>query len=331
MQMLTYAIDTTWRTLLPDLGISAANVLRRAGLPEDLLDRPSIRLNPESYYRLWDSAMQEVGDPLFPIRVCEAVRSESFSPPLFAALCSPNLLVAAQRVSKYKRLVGPMQMAVREDRDTISIEFIWLDGTVCPPVTLILMELLFCVTLARMGTREKTLPIEVTTTDLPKPLKPYEDFLNAPLRRDRGHIVKFAKSDALRPFLTSNEPLWAAFEPDLHQRLSDLEVSVSVEKRVRAALHEAIPSGLASMEVIAKKLAVSKRTLQRRIEAEGTSFQEILREAREALARHYLEKTSLPASEISFLLGFEEPNSFYRAFRSWTGTTPDSLRQQGRI
>jgi AraC-like DNA-binding protein len=81
------------------------------------------------------------------------------------------------------------------------------------------------------------------------------------------------------------------------------------------------------MEAIAKKLAVSKRTLQRRIEAEGTSFQQILKETREALARHYLEKTSLPASEISFLLGFDEPNSFYRAFRSWTGKTPDSVRQ----
>ncbi|XXT51298.1 AraC family transcriptional regulator [Sorangium sp. So ce542] len=60
---------------------------------------------------------------------------------------------------------------------------------------------------------------------------------------------------------------------------------------------------------------------------EGTSFQQILKETREALARHYLEKTSLPVAEISFLLGFSEPNSFYRAFRSWTGTTPDQARR----
>ncbi|MCQ1851410.1 AraC family transcriptional regulator [Neorhizobium galegae] len=326
MQTLTYALDTTWRTLLADLGVVPANVLRRAGLPDDLLHQPSVRLEPEDYYRLWESAEQEKGDPLFPIRVCEAVRAESFSPPLFAALCSPNLVVAAQRVAKYKKLIGPMQMEAHDDRDMLTIEFAWHDGPP-PPMSLATMELLFWATLARIGTREAISPVDVTTTALPSPLAPYEDFLGARLSRGPRHLIRFAKSDAIRPFLTSNEPLWAAFEPDLRQRLADLDASVSVAKRVRAALHEAIPSGLTTMEAIARKLAVSKRTLQRRIEAEGTSFQQILKETREALARHYLEKTALPASEISFLLGFDEPNSFYRAFRSWTGKTPDSIRQ----
>jgi AraC-like DNA-binding protein len=327
MQPLTYALDTTWRTLLADLGMVPANVLRRAGLPDDLLHQPSVRLEPEDYYRLWESAEQEKGDPLFPIRVCEAVRAESFSPLLFAALCSPNLLVAAQRIAKYKKLIGPMQVVTSDDHDTLTIEFVWHDGPLPPPVSLVTMELLFCVTLVRIGTRQAILPVDVTTTDLPSPLAPYEDFLGARLLRGARHMVRFTKSDAARPFLTSNEPLWAAFEPDLRQRLADLDTSVSVAKRVQAALHEAIPSGLTTMEAIARKLAVSKRTLQRRIEAEGTSFQQILKETREALARHYLEKTALPASEISFLLGFDEPNSFYRAFRNWTGKTPDSIRQ----
>lgn len=327
MQTPTYALDTTWRTLLADLGVAPANVLRRAGLPDDLLHQPSVRLVPEDYYRLWDSVEREKGDPLFPIQVCKAVRSESFSPPLFAALCSPNLLVAAQRVAKYKTLIGPMQMEVRDDSDMVTIAFAWQDGPPPPPVSLVTMELLFCVTLARIGTREAIHPIDVTTTDLPSPLAPYEDFLGASIRQGPCHMVRFTRSDAIRPFLTSNEPLWAAFEPDLRQRLADLDASASVATRVRAVLHEAIPSGVITMEAVARKLALSKRTLQRRIETEGTSFQQILKETREALARYYLEKTSLPASEISFLLGFDEPNSFYRAFRSWTGKTPDSVRQ----
>lgn len=161
---------------------------------------------------------------------------------------------------------------------------------------------------------------------MPSPLAPYEDFLGTRLRRGPRHMVRIAKFDAIRPFLTSNEPLWAMFEPDLRQRLANLDLSASVTNRVQAALHEAIPSGQTSMEAIARKLAVSKRTLQRRIEAEGTSFQQILKETRKTLARHYLEKTDFPASEISFLLGFDEPNSFYRAFRSWTGKTPASVR-----
>jgi len=326
MQALSYALDTTWRTLLTDLGIAPADVLRRAGLPDDLFHQPSVRLAPEEYYRLWEGVEAESGDALLPLKLCQAIRSESFSPPLFAALCSPNLMVAAQRISQYKRLIGPMRLDVKASEAGVAMEFRWLAAPLEPPVSFTVTELLFLVAMARMGTREAIRPLDVTTATLPAPLAPFEDYLGVRMRRGTANRVTFSKADASRPFLTSNGPLWAVFEPELRQRLADLEASVTTVRRVRAALHEAIPSGAVTMEAIAGKLALGKRTLQRRIEAEGTSFQEILKETRVALAKHYLEKTSLPATEISFLLGFDEPNSFYRAFRSWTGRTPDSVR-----
>ncbi|QJR12106.1 HTH-type transcriptional regulator VirS [Usitatibacter rugosus] len=327
METPGYALDTTWRTLLKDLGAVPANVLRRAGLADDLFQQPSVRLASRDYFRLWDSVEAEVGDPLLPLRLCEAVRSESFSPPLFAALCSPNLLVAAQRIASYKALIGPMRLDVTQANNLVTIEFTWLDSSLAPPVSFVVMELLFCVTLARMGTREEVRPVEVMTTVLPTPLAPYESFLGVRLERGTKHLVRFTAADATRPFLTSNEPLWSAFEPELRRRLADLDASATTVRRVRAALLEGLPSGLTGIEDIAKKLAVSKRTLQRRIEAEGTSYQDILAETRKDLALHYLEKTKLPVAEISFLLGFNEANSFYRAFKTWTGTTPDSLRR----
>jgi len=322
----SYALDTTWRTVLKDLGVTPANVLRRANLADDLLQQPSARLVSDDYYRLWNSLEAETADPLLPIRLVQAIRSESFSPPLFAALCSPNLLVAAQRIAKYKLLIAPLRLDIAAARDVMTIELTWLDAPLLPPVSLVVMELLFCVSLARMGTREAVRPVEVTTSVLPSPLAPYETFLGARLQRGQKHRVVFTAGDAARPFLTSNESMWATFEPDLRQRLAALDASVTTAKRVRAALLEGLPSGVSTMEAVAKKLALSKRTLQRHIESEGTSYQQILKETREALARHYLEKTELPVTEISFLLGFDEPNSFYRAFRAWTGTTPDSAR-----
>lgn len=328
MHAQSYALDTTWRTLLRDLGVSPANVLRRAGLADDLFQQPSVRLDPADYYRLWDAIEAETGDPLFPIRLCQAVRSESFSPLMFAVLCSPNLLVAAHRIAQYKVLVAPIRFDVTDARDTVTIELTWLDTPLLPPVSLVMAELLFAATLARIGTREPVRPVEVTTTVLPSPVAPYEQFLGARLQRGAVHQIAFTIADATRPFLTSNEPLWAAFEPELRQRLADLDASVTTARRVHAALLEGLPSGLVTMEAIAKKLGVSKRTLQRRIEAEGTSYQQVLQETREALARHYLERTALPTAEISFLLGFDEPNSFYRAFRTWTGTTPDAVRHE---
>ncbi len=322
----TYALDTTWRTVLKDLGIVPADALRRAGLPDDLLQQPSVRLIPEQYYRLWNSIEAEFGDSPLAILLCESTRSESFSPPLFASLCSPNMLVAAQRIAQYKALIAPMELHVTEEQDKVVLEFVWLHETPKPPLTFVMMELLFCVTLARLGTRERVCPVDVTTTVLPSPVTEYERFLGTRVRRGTKHRVVFTEADATRPFLTSNEPLWAAFEPALRQRLADLNPKATTGERVRAALLEGIPSGLVTIDAVARRLAVSKRTLQRRIEEEGSSFQQLLNETREALSRHYLVETELPIAEIAFLLGFDETNSFYRAFRNWTGATPDSVR-----
>ena len=81
---------------------------------------------------------------------------------------------------------------------------------------------------------------------------------------------------------------------------------------------------------MSKTLGVSPRTLQRRLGAEDVKYQDILNQTREQLARHYLTSSSLSGGEISFLLGYDNPNSFFRAFQQWTGTTPETVRSVGR-
>jgi len=63
---------------------------------------------------------------------------------------------------------------------------------------------------------------------------------------------------------------------------------------------------------------------------ESVSYQGLVAAVREELARHYLTRTELSNAEISFLLGFEDPNSFFRAFRDWTGATPEATRRDAR-
>lgn len=322
----SYALDTTWRTLLHDLGIRPADVLRRAGLPDDLLARPYAALPSEDYYRLW-RAIEDMADGHLPLRLCEVVRAEAFSPPLFAALCSPDLVSATRRIGQYKRLIAPVRLDTVLAEGRLTVTFAWLDAPLAPPDSLVLMEPLFAVTLARMGTRAPVRPIEVVTTTPPIATDACETFLGTRIRKGDRHQVVFSETDAIRPFLTSNDALWATFEPDLRRRLADLDGAASTVERVRAALFEALPGGFVSMDAIARRLGAGKRTLQRRIEAEGTSYQALLNTTRETLARHYLEKTVLPPNEIAFLLGFDEPNSFFRAFRAWTGTTPEVVRR----
>ena len=116
------------------------------------------------------------------------------------------------------------------------------------------------------------------------------------------------------------------FEPGLKQKLIDLELEASTADRVKSALLEMLPSGQTSIEEVANRLAISKRSIQRRLNAEGSNYQTVLNATREELAKHYLSKSSFSQGEISFLLGFQDTNSFTRAFSSWTGKTPGQFR-----
>jgi len=80
------------------------------------------------------------------------------------------------------------------------------------------------------------------------------------------------------------------------------------------------------MQAVCRRLGVGTRTLQRRLQDEGTTFQQTLDTLRDSLAHHYLRNTALSGAEISFLLGYEDANSFARAFHVWTGRTPQAVR-----
>lgn len=107
--------------------------------------------------------------------------------------------------------------------------------------------------------------------------------------------------------------MWRVFSAALRRRLADLRASATAAERVRAALVETLPAGDPSMTAVSGRLATSARTLQRQLGQEGTSFQVILARAREDFARHYLAREDLWTSEIAFLLGYSDTNSFYRA------------------
>ena len=120
--------------------------------------------------------------------------------------------------------------------------------------------------------------------------------------------------------------MWDFFELELRRRLSETEAGTSLEERVRASVLEMLPAGAGSMGAVALDLAMSTRTLQRRLRVEGTTFRRILNATRRSLALHYVSESDLSAGEISFLLGYEDTRSFYRAFHAWTGKTPELAR-----
>ena len=323
-----YPLESGWRPLLRDLGVHPENLFRRADLPEGLLARLPTTLTGEEWFRLWCALEIEVGTPTFPLDLIHASSTESLSPPVFAALCSPDLLTAAQRLRDYKRLLAPMRLDVEMGPEGLDLTFHWLNPPRALPASLITFEFAFVTMLARLATREPVSPLVVRSTVSPANGEAFEGFLGVPIMAGQRNTMRFSRRDALRPFLTASEEMWQTFAPSLRRKMGDLEAASTVSAQVKTILLEGLPSGRTSIEETCKRLAMSKRTLQRRLRGEATTFGELLESTRRTLALHYLQNTGVTSSEIGFLLGFGETSSFYRAFQSWTGSTQEATRRQ---
>jgi len=322
-----FAMDTGWELILEDAGVSVADVLRRARLPEDLLARGDRFVATADFVRFVVALEDEVADPAFALRLTEATTAEAFSPTIFAALCSPDLRTALQRLAHYKRLCAPMRLELDERPGELSVSLIWTDARYPVPRTLYAGELAWLVHLARMATRHRVVPLGVTSPVLLGADQTFTDWFGVQVQEADVARVRFSDQDAARPFLTANDGMWSMFEPDLKRRLAQLDARATTSDRVRAVLLEGLPSGRTTVDEVGSRLAMSRRTLQRRLRDEGTTFKDELRAVRRELAEHYLQRTDLTASEIGFLLGFEETSSFFRAFQAWTGTTPEAARR----
>ena len=153
------------------------------------------------------------------------------------------------------------------------------------------------------------------------------EFLNCPINKSERNAITYKQSDLLLPFISYDEGMWSYFEPELTKRLAELDNDESTSARVRSALSELLPGGQCSIEDVAERLGLSRRTLQRKLSEENTTFQKQLNSTREMLAIHYLRNTEMTTNDIAFLLGYQEINSFLRAFTVWTGKTVSDYRK----
>ncbi len=322
-----FTLDPGIRALLLDLGISVNRVLRQAQLPAGVFLDGTATLSTEDYYRFWDAVDLEAGDPNLAVRVGRAVSVEIFSPPIFAALRSADLRLAAERVARFKPLIGPVALDVTSGRRGLTLAFRWPEGPP-PPRLLVASELAFWVALARIGTRR---PVLAAAATMRRPCESSDEviaYFGTSIRKGALDTVTFTTEHSRLPFVTEDESMWTFFEPELRRRLADLAESATTAERVRAALHSTLPAGDSSINAVAYQLVVSPRTLQRQLHTEGTSYQAVLTDTRERLARRYLNDKTLTTAQIAYLLAYDDANSFYRAFRRWTGVTPDTARTE---
>ncbi|MCP3940552.1 MAG: AraC family transcriptional regulator [Desulfobacteraceae bacterium] len=320
-------LDVGWKGLLKDRGLVLSEIVKKAELPWDIFSRKTLSLNIEEYFRIWRAIGEVVDSPCGGLILGKDIPVELFTPWMLSAFSSPNLNVCMERLNQYKRLTGPTLLNVYENENETIVELECLDIKKKLPSFLVAVNFVLFTDLVRRATKKKIKPISVTTqTQLTD--KAYIDFFGVIPGKGKTNRICFSKADAQRPFLTENAPWRKFFESDLRQRLVDLDEDASHINLVRNALLKLLPTRQMSIDNVANMLGVSKRDLQRCLSKESTTFQKVLNQVREGLARHYLINLNMSNAEISFLIGFDDPNSFGRAFQHWTGKTPQEIRKE---
>lgn len=322
--MLLFRVERYWRVILAALDLSAEVLTRTAGLPLGVLADDPVTVDVNAWASLWDALESEVQRPDLALELGRSITLEMFDPALFAALCSQDLHQAVTRLQRYKRLMGPCRLRIDESQGfAVGCE---VDGLPLPPRLWGIAELVVWVTLARRLTRHFVVPSRVVApVDIEEP-DVFATYFGVAVTRGPRYEVVFEKQDAHRAFLSTDASMWSFFEPTLERRLAECDEHTSMRERVRAALFELLPVGQAKLADVARSLGMSVRTLQRKLGSEGTSYREVLDGTRVHLARHYLTRTQISPAEVAFLIGYDDPNSLYPAFRAWTGTTPQAVR-----
>jgi AraC-like DNA-binding protein len=313
---------------LEEHGVSASAVLRRAGPCQGYIGQPRVLLKTEEVFAFWRAVGEVSTDPAIGLLLGTETKTERFHLTGIAALASESLGAAVDQMARYKQLTCPEEILQKKDDDEWSIQFRWLLAEELEPPVLIECAFSWMLSIARHGTGTRLSPLRVEFLQPRAHAKTIERHFGCRVvcGAPKNAIV-FRTSDAQQRFVTRNAELLAVLAPQFEEELKRDTDDENFVERVRLAVQQHLTGRRPNIEDIAGALHISARTLQRRLQDEGSSFQRVLGEARRHLARHYLNNSTLELNEAAYLLGYEDGNSFVRAFRSWEGVPPAQWRE----
>lgn len=314
---------------LSEYGCDCEALFARAGLDKALASDPSARYPSRKMQTLWRLALKSTGDPCFGISVAEHMQPGAMYGLGFAWLASDTLLEALERLVRYQRALSTtarfsletegdeVRLVVAADRPGIPIAHATMD-----------MAMAAMVRMCRLSYGTEFTPTRVTVCR-PRPncAHRFRDVFGTDVEFGAGqNLICFDRKSLLVRMPHASPELARANDRVVIEYLERFDRS-QVSMRARAWMIERLPSGQPTQKALAGALNMSVRNLQRKLQDEQTSFKALLDETRRELAKQYVREAHRPIGEITYLLGFSEVSNFTRAFRRWTGMSPNEYRR----
>lgn len=316
---------------LVEHGLPLPSLLRLAGLPPGFFQQEKIHATTSELFALWRSIGELSTDPAIGLKLGSEPRFERYQPAAIAAVCSRNFADALQRVARYKQLTCPEEIRVVIDGAEASVDFTYLQAEESEPDVLVDLVLAWILSIGHRGTDGQLAPVrlELTRTLHQRELLEAHFGCRVRFKASRNALV-FRTSDLDRPFLTHNAELLEAIGAQLENELQQRGAGGDVSEQVKRTLKRSLAGKRPTLQDVAQELGMSQRTLQRRLTDAEATFQRLVEDTRRELAHHYLTRSTIELNETAFLLGYEDSNSFFRAFQEWEGTTPGEWRARHR-
>ncbi|MFO0735208.1 MAG: AraC family transcriptional regulator [Labilithrix sp.] len=313
-------------------GEAAPRLLAELGVSRETLVDASARVPAEVAFRGFERAVEITGDELVFLKAGAVLPLGALEVLDFAVRSSASLGEAMQRLARYYAFVDDAStLSIVRDGDTAAI----VGARPAMPTPRPATELLFAIILARgkdyIG-RDWPLREVRFAQSAPRDPGAFAKYFSAPAKfgqSDNRIIFDAAILDA--PCRTHDPALAGFLERQLDGAVAQLPPPKTFLDQVRAAIASELCSGEPLLAATAARLAITGRTLQRRLSEHDTSHRKLVEDVRREVAERLLARGELPIGEIAFLAGFSDPTAFHHAFVRWNGVTPKDYVRSGPL
>lgn len=329
MHQVGAAALTNYIQVAQSVGLDGMRLLRQAGISADTMADPEARLPAKAVVWLLDRSAERSECEHFTLLLAETRSFASIGPFMLLLERLPNLRdVMRATVAHQRRLTEIYTISFDEVGDTCLIRYDLVPGLWSVQMFDLAVAMAHRMLSGISGDQWRPEAVHLVRK-APEDPSPWRRFFGAPIEFDSTFNGFSASAEVMRrPNPNADETMAANARRLLNLNNSDPVETIS--ERVRRSIGLMMPSGRATIDLIAAQLGMSARSLQRRLEDEGHHYAELLSATRRELAAAYLDHSTHPVTTVASLVGYASASSFTRWFTSEFGQSPQAWRTAHR-
>lgn len=304
--------------------IDSREAFESVGLPAEPYRNPDARVSKAALEELWEVGERLTGNPCIGFEIGLNFHATNIHAVGYAWLASSTLREALERLVRYQRLISTAaEMDLVEDSNGVHLQIDPSPGIDLGDDASFTAVITMCRDMTHAEFRAKS--IHMMRPEPPCHRK-LAEFFQCPVEYNANlDKITFTAESVDEPVTRPNPALAQASEEVAREYLANMDKK-DVVARARVAIIDHLPDGEPSRREVASELAMSERTLARRLSDRDYTFSGLVDEVRGQLAKEYLRQSRFSVTDVAFLLGFSDQSNFARAFKRWTDESPTDFR-----